>query len=114
MRIRNKDLRDWVALFMLRRGRGNGLIQTVMDIVQTGAYLSMIMIGAERFFGIVIPTWIMLLAPLIPVIQYLLGWADEKKGFWKTEASYVVRHINPAMREMIDDVKEIKRILKDK
>ena len=41
----------------------------------------------------------------------LVGWFDEKKGFWKAESVYQAKNINPFLREMSDNIKEIKEKL---
>ena len=107
MRIAGRQLREYVALFMIRYQRGNSHINFIIDMVRMTAYISMIKILFEGV-GWVLPNWVILFVPALPVILYFLGWGDEKRGFMKWQIGYSTKELNPPMKKLIEDVEYIK------
>ena len=46
-------------------------------------------------------------------VYTLYGLIDYKKGIWKSEAKFREFNTNPVLREMYDDIKEIRRELNE-
>jgi len=103
--LTKKDWRDTLGIILNRYQRGNELLNILQDPLMLLG-IGSIMIGVTLDF---IPTWTL---PIIGVLWvwvcYTLGYLDEKYGFWKNQQKHLAGTINPVLKEVWEDVKEIK------
>jgi len=55
------------------------------------------------------------LIPLIGagfIITILVGWMDLKKGIWREEHNYATMQLNPRSREVVENIREMKDMLR--
>lgn len=112
MRIKGNDLRDILAKFKIRYYRGKGHVNFALHLIQFGAYFGMLAITMERYFDMTLPVWLLYTVVFVPLIFYLIGWFDEKRGIYKAENAYLTRQVNPVFAKMEKDIEEIKKIVK--
>lgn len=115
MSIKNGERKIAVGLakYVLRSGRGCGLLSHILDVGKDMLEATVYLFALKGLLGIQLPP------AIIPVIviakksfEYFIGWFDEKVGFWKIEADYSSREINPYNAEVLDRIKEIERCVK--
>jgi len=102
---------ELLAKFRLRKERGMALLDFVRDIVQGTVYYSVLKLTFDKYMGISLPYW--LLVPLMAVyyvLQYLIGYLDEKVGFWKFENQYASETLNPHVAKLNQILEEIKKL----
>ena len=86
-----------------------GFIKT---IVQNFVYFGAINYIVKDWFGLDLPKEV----SIVFVVGWLtssvlLGFLDEKIGFWKQEAIYGTETINPSMKKLIDQMDEVHKHL---
>ncbi|MCK9630903.1 MAG: hypothetical protein M0R30_04615 [Methanoregula sp.] len=100
-----------LALFKQRYVRGSSWTQIVLNfgIITANAKLF------EDFFyihlGLTLPMVIALSVPCYIIICYLIGYYDEKSGFWQIENNLSYR-VTPYSEEMLTNIREIKEHLR--
>jgi len=106
--LTNKPWRDRLGIFLNRYQRGNELINLGKDgflILGIGSLLIGINLNIPQWWlPIIVICWI--------VGCYTLGYLDEKYGFWKNQQKHLAGTINPVLKEVWEDVKEIKNKIK--
>lgn len=114
-----------VALFRLRYGRGNGMINFFLDIFQFGTLGTLFLNAVSGkdlnffFFHFRVPeiplSTAICLAFTLPVIFYLLGLFDEKKlKSWQEENRYQSRDLNPFFCDWREEMKKKQDRLEEK
>jgi uncharacterized membrane protein YdbT with pleckstrin-like domain len=103
--------RPFIARNKLRFFIGMGFISIIMSIFN---FLTFAKVWSSTFEFYGIPTWIIYI--IVPVGLILLGWYlgywYEMGKFWEEEVIHQNSNLNPQLMELIDDVKEIKAMLK--
>lgn len=104
-----------LAKYTLRTGRGGGLIGQITDMGRDMLQGTVFIFAIREVINIDIPIlWLPAIVIAKKGCEYLLGWFDEKVGFWKIENDYNSRKINPFNGELLERVKNIEEILKKK
>ena len=104
-----------LAKYTLRTGRGGGLIGQITDMGRDMLQGTVFIFAINEVVGISIPVlWLPIIVIGKKGCEYLLGWLDERVGFWKIEQDYSSRVINPFNGEMLKRVKNIEEMLKKK
>ena len=103
-----REIAEVLAKFFLRSGRGQGLtnriIDPIKDILQGTVYLFAI----KELFGFTIdPKYLIIIVIAKSIIEYLLGWFDQRVGFWKIENEYATHELNPFNTELMERIKRI-------
>ena len=117
----NKERKAQVlAKFYLRYGRGNGLINPLLDVFQFGT-LGILLIDKMnevlflRYFNFSIPIYIVAICiPVFILTLYFLGLYDEKLGFWKFQNSYNAKELTPFWDEMSQKLERIDKKINGK
>ena len=109
-----RKIAETLAKFFLRSGRGQGLtnriIDPIKDILQGTVYLFAI----KELFGITInPEYLVFIVIAKSIIEYLLGWFDQRVGFWKIENEYATHELNPFNKELMERIKRIEHKMGD-
>jgi len=74
------------------------------DILEGTVYLFAI----KGLLGITVdPKYLVVIVITKKTIEYLIGWFDEKVGFWKFQNDYASRRINPFNAEILERIKNI-------
>lgn len=103
--LTGRSWRDKLGIALNRYQRGNELLNIPKDLLIILGLGSLIM---GRTFDF-IPGWAL---PLIGILWitgcYTFGYLDEKYGFWKNQQKHLAGTINPIMKQISEDIKEIK------
>lgn len=97
-----------LALFKQRYARGTSWTQIVLNfgIITANAKLF------EDFFrihlGLSLPEVIILSVPVYVIVCYIIGYMDEKSGFWQIENNLNYR-VTPLSEEMLNTIREIRK-----
>jgi hypothetical protein len=101
-----------LAKFYLRYGRGAGLTNFVKEMLKNVVFLGAFGYLLKDWFGIEVTKTILISSAVIySFLCYLIGWIDEKLGFWRIENSYASKQLNPFFEELdrkIDEALKIK------
>ncbi len=88
---------------------GFGIISILFGIVNFGMNL-VTMFTVKGFY---MPFWIIPIAVGVMIVFCVgIGWFFEKYDIWNRIISHQNQRMNPEMRQMAEDVREIKRLLK--
>lgn len=109
MKMTKRKLMEGLAKFLLRYGRGSSLVSFFTSMARDVVYLGIIIDLSYRYLNFSIPPKIIpILVVGAVVVYYILGYVDEKVGFWKFQNRYANKELNPLFDEMHRDIKEIK------
>ncbi|HOX35185.1 MAG TPA: hypothetical protein P5217_00400 [Methanoregulaceae archaeon] len=90
---------------------GFGIIAILIGIVNFGMNL----VTMFTVKGIYMPFWIIPIAVTALVIFCTsIGWFFEKYDIWNRITSHQNRRMNPEIRQMAEDIKEIRNLLEEK
>lgn len=104
-----------LAKYTLRTGRGGGLIGQITDMGRDMLQGTVFIFAINEVIGLSIPVlWLPIIVIGKKGCEYLLGWFDEKVGFWKIENDYNSRRINPFNGELLERIKNIEEALRKK
>jgi len=107
--MQKKLLAVLLAKFYLRHNRGLELTSFIVNAVKMIVYFGGLWYLVKEWFNIDFSKWIAIgLAFGYIVICYLIGFLDEKIGFWKIQNIYNSRELNPFIREMAKNIEDIK------
>jgi len=110
-----RKVAEGLAKYVLRTGRGSGLISQVTDMGRDILEGTVYLFAIKGLLGIVIsPLWLPVIVIIKKIAEYTLGWLDERVGFWKFENEYITRNINPFNAELMERVKRIESHMKRK
>ena len=85
-----------LAKFYLRYSRGLGLTNFAKEIFKNIVYLGAFGYILKDWFGWELSKNILIsLALIYAVVCYIIGFIDEKVGFWRFENSYSYKQLNP-------------------
>jgi len=99
-----------LALFKQRYTRGTSWTQIILNfgIITANAKLF------EDFFlihlGLTLPMVIAIAVPVYIVFCYVIGYFDERSGFWQIENNLSYR-VTPLSEEMLNHIREIRKKL---
>jgi hypothetical protein len=99
-----------LALFKQRYTRGTSWTQIILNfgIITANAKLF------EDFFlihlGLTLPMVIAIAVPVYIVFCYVIGYFDERSGFWQIENNMSYR-VTPLSEEMLNHIREIRKKL---
>lgn len=103
-----RKVAESLAKYTLRTGRGGGLIGQITDMGRDMLQGTVFIFAINEVIGLSIPVlWLPIIVVGKKGCEYLLGWFDEKVGFWKIENDYASRRINPFNKELLDTIKRI-------
>ena len=101
-----------LAVFFLRSGRGQGLTNRVMDPIKDVLQGTVYLFAIKELFGFVIePSWLVAIVISKCTIEYIIGWLDQKIGFWKVENEYATHELNPFNTELMKRIKHIEEVI---
>lgn len=97
-----------IAVFFLRSGRGQGLIQKVIDPVKDILDGTVYLFALKGLFNISLPFYALIgIVAVKKCTEVIIGYADEHWGFWKAENYYSSYELSPYNKELMDRVKRI-------
>ena len=97
-----------LAKYFLRAGRGKGLTARLTDVFKDALDGTVYLYAIKGFFGVIIdPKYLIAIVISKSIIEYFLGWADQKFGFWKIENSMTTQELNPITNKMSKQIDEI-------
>lgn len=103
-----REIAEHLAKYTLRSGRGSGLICQVTDIFRDVLEGTVYLFALKGLLGISIPpAFLIVIVVVKKIVEYSLGWLDEKWGYWRVEVDYASRKINPFNAEMMERLKRI-------
>lgn len=120
-RIKNKFVDEYTASpakeafakYMIRTGHGNGLMNHVTDIPRDMLEGTVYLFAIKGLIGISLsPTLIPIIVISKKIVEYFLGFVNEKIGFLKTQNDITSRELNPFNKELLDRIKGIEKNLK--
>jgi len=106
----NSGILYTLALFKQRYTRGTSWTQIILNfgIITANAKLF------EDFFlihlGLTLPMVIAIAVPVYIVFCYVIGYFDERSGFWQIENNLSYR-VTPLSEEMLNHIREIRKKL---
>lgn len=110
-----REVAEGLAKYVLRTGRGSGLISQVTDMGRDILEGTVYLFAIKGLLNIAIsPLWLPIIVIIKKIAEYSLGWLDEHIGFWKFENDYITREINPFNAELMERVKRIDEYIKKK
>ena len=99
------ELAEFLAKFYLRIGRGAGLSNFIIDGVKMCIYVGGGIIILQSRFGIILTNWFIPVSGILYTIGcYMLGWIDERVGFWKKQNDYSSKQLTPFFEKMGDKI----------
>jgi len=99
--MKRHNLAENLAKFYLREGRGASLVGFLVDAFKMVVYVGGAVIIVQNKFGIVIPSWVIPAAGIAYIVGcFILGWIDEKLGFWKFQNNYSSKELTPFFEHM--------------
>ena len=111
------DIISWrfkLAAFVARFGHGKSLTSMVTSAIGSGM-LAATMIGVyqdQLEFLPFKPIYLVFIGvPGMMAFWYIIGWMDEKWGFWKHQAVFGIRNVSPPTNEMLENIRTIKELL---
>ena len=103
-----REIAEHLAKYTLRSGRGSGLIGQVTDLGRDMLEGTVYLFALKGLLDITIPPMFLVVIVITKkIVEYSLGWLDEKWGFWRVEADYASRKINPFNAELMERIKRI-------
>lgn len=112
VKINKTKIAECLAKFYLRNERGNSLIHFFTAIAHDFIMVALGMDLVYRYLHFYIPYWLIIIVVLsIPIIQYLIGYIDERIGFWKFQNRYRTKELNPFLKEMGERMRRIEEKL---
>ena len=106
----NSGILYTLALFKQRYTRGTSWTQIILNfgIITANAKLF------EDFFlihlGLTLPMVIAIAVPVYIIFCYVIGYFDERSGFWQIENNLSYR-VTPLSEEMLNHIREIRKKL---
>lgn len=108
MRLK-RSIAEKIVKLRTRHGRGAGLGSDVRGLFYGVLTGGLFMDLVNRYTEFVIPfRWVVIIAFSLEIVYYFMGWIDEKVGFWKFEAEYSSRELNPYYKKLERDIRDIK------
>jgi len=106
------------AKYLIRSGRGAGLIARITDLPRDFLDGTLYILAINGVFntGIGVDSSARIIFGFVvckKIIEYLLAYADELWGFWKYENDYATRKINPFNHELMERMKHTEEMLKE-
>ena len=103
-----RNTAEVLAKYLLRSGRGAGLVNHVTDLPRDVLDGTVYLFALKGLLGIEIPPiFLVFIVITKKIVEYMIGWTDERVGFWKIENEYSSRNINPFNQEMLKRIKII-------
>ncbi len=101
-----------LAKYFLRTNRGRCLTSRFTDILRDTLDGTVYLFAIKGFFGIIInPKYLIGIVVLKTVLEYFLGWADQRWGFCKVENEITSNELNPFNQEMMMRIKRIEEMI---
>ena len=105
--LSHKGYAKKLAKINQRFGRGSGHLNFLITIIKLTAYYALIRELFGERFGVELPIdWGFAGSAIYLITAYIVGWLDEKVGFWKQENAFATEELNPPMKKMIEQVDE--------
>jgi len=110
--MKKKTIAEFLAKFYLRYGRGTTLIDWIQAIFKAFVYFGGSIALIKYQFGVNIPPkLIIVFIPVWFIACYVIGYIDEKVGFWKFQNKYASQDLNPWGQEVSEQLKKIEEKL---
>jgi len=101
-----------LAIAKVRYVRGSSYFQSV--VFGIGIITANIKLFSETitFYGFDPMYFYCIAPPAYLMLCYYIGYIDERFGLWKCENEYNWKNVNPTSNKLVNDVEEIKNMLK--
>lgn len=108
-----ETLRIYWAKYRNRSGRGNALTGELKGLFLILSQGGVLLLVIERFFGILLPLWVLPVFWIIQkIVEYYLAKFDQKVlKFWQAENDFASRQTNPFNDELLSRIKNIENKL---
>jgi len=102
-----KDKTGFIARNYLRVNRGLSLIQFPFKVFELAVLGGLLIDMLHRYKILSIPHEVIYYAlPGFIVFVAWLGYIDEKRGFWKRQNNYQIKHLTPYFDKKFDELKK--------
>lgn len=105
--MRKKEFAIKLAKFFLRYNRGSSLISLVTSAVKDVVYYGILLDLAYRYLHWTFPEYTIPVLVISAVfVYYLMGYIDEKAGFWKIQNDYSIKELTPFFEDKFKEINE--------
>lgn len=90
-----------IAKFYVRYGRGESLLNIVIELIKVTVYFGALQYIMKDWFGIILGKNFAIAAVLVyTLLCYIAGYLDEKYGIWKLQNDYSAKELTPFFAEI--------------
>ena len=112
--MQKRKLAEKIAKAYLRYNRGSSLVSFFTSMVKDVVYYGILMDLAYRYLHIAIPYWVVIFLVFFAVIvYYVIGYLDERWGFWKIQNSLGAKELTPFFEELDQKIDKIAKQLEN-